>query len=145
MAVSYFAGVGGTAFCSQRRVLLRDGGYLAVWNFRQCLDRLAGLMGTNRAARLGPIYFSPIRHSAGMNPETSASVLSVASAAEASASFEPLTYSVSETAQVLGVSLPTVYRLISRRMLKPLPGLRHKRVPKKQVVAFVNSAHSISV
>ena len=52
--------------------------------------------------------------------------------------FEPLTYSVAETAQVLGVSEPTIYRLVSRRILRPLPGLRHKRIPKRQVLAYVN-------
>ena len=51
---------------------------------------------------------------------------------------EPLTYSVSEAAQVLGVSQPTIYRLIIRRMLRPVPGLRHKRLPKKQVQRLAN-------
>jgi len=46
---------------------------------------------------------------------------------------------------VLGVSLPTVYRLIARRVFKPLPGLRHKRLPKRQVHAFVNSGQPLSV
>jgi len=55
---------------------------------------------------------------------------------------EPLTYSVAETAQVLGVSMPTVYRLIVRRLLRPLPHLRHKRIPKRQVEAFVNGGSS---
>jgi len=54
-------------------------------------------------------------------------------------SLEALTYSVGETAQVLGVSEPTIYRLVSRRLLRPLPGLRHKRIPKRQVLAYVNA------
>ena len=54
-------------------------------------------------------------------------------------SLEALTFSVGETAQVLGVSPPTIYRLIARRVLRPLPGLRHKRIPKRQVLAFVNA------
>lgn len=53
-------------------------------------------------------------------------------------SLEPLTYSVAETAQVLGISPPTVYRLIARRLLRPLPYMRHKRIPKRQVHALVN-------
>ena len=57
---------------------------------------------------------------------------------------EPLTYSVTETATVLGVSLPTVYRLVARGILRPLPGLRHKRVPKKQVYAFVEGGRSVT-
>jgi excisionase family DNA binding protein len=57
---------------------------------------------------------------------------------------ETLTYSVTETARVLGVSLPTVYRLIARRLLRPLPGLRHKRVSKRQVHAYINSGQPLS-
>ena len=55
---------------------------------------------------------------------------------------ESLTYSVTETATVLGVSLPTVYRLVARGVLRPLPGLRHKRLPKRQVHAFVDGART---
>ena len=55
---------------------------------------------------------------------------------------EPLTYSVTETATVLGVSFPTVYRLIARGVLRPLPGLRHKRLPRKQVHAFVEGVRA---
>jgi len=58
---------------------------------------------------------------------------------------ETLTFSVTETARVLGVSLPTVYRLIARRLLRPLPGLRHKRHSKRQVLAYINSGQSPSV
>jgi excisionase family DNA binding protein len=46
---------------------------------------------------------------------------------------EKLTYSVAEAAVLLGVSRPTIYRLIARRVLVPIPRLRHKRLPKKQV------------
>lgn len=58
---------------------------------------------------------------------------------------EPMTYSVTETARVLGVSLPTVYRLVARRLLKPLPGLRHKRISRRQVHAYINSGQPLSV
>ena len=51
---------------------------------------------------------------------------------------ESLTYSVIEAAQVLGVSQPTIYRLIVRRILRPVPYLRHKRLPKKQVQRLAN-------
>ena len=56
---------------------------------------------------------------------------------------EPITYSVPEAAEVLGVSSITIYRLIYRRMLKPVPGLRHKRISKKQVHALAqgNDGH----
>jgi len=46
---------------------------------------------------------------------------------------EKLTYSVAEAASLLGVSRPTIYRLIARRVLIPVPGLRTKRLPKKHV------------
>jgi excisionase family DNA binding protein len=46
---------------------------------------------------------------------------------------ERLTYSVEESATALGVSKPTIYRLLARRILRPVPGLRHKRIPCQQV------------
>jgi excisionase family DNA binding protein len=46
---------------------------------------------------------------------------------------EKRTYSVAEAASVLGVSKPSIYRLIARRVLNPVPGLRSKRIPMKQV------------
>jgi excisionase family DNA binding protein len=44
-----------------------------------------------------------------------------------------LTYSVSEAANTLGVTPATIYRLLNRHLLKAVPGLRHKRISKKQV------------
>lgn len=69
-------------------------------------------------------------------------LVSTAAAASTASFVEPLTYSVAETATVLGVSLPTVYRLVARGVLRPLPGLRHKRLPKRQVHAFIEGTHS---
>jgi excisionase family DNA binding protein len=46
---------------------------------------------------------------------------------------ERLTYSVEESALALGVSKTTIYRLVARRILRPVPGLRHKRIPCQQV------------
>jgi len=51
----------------------------------------------------------------------------------AAAPIERLTYSVEESAMALGVSKPTIYRLLARRLLRPVPGLRHKRIPCQQV------------
>ena len=51
-----------------------------------------------------------------------------------------LTYTVRETAAVIGVSIPTIYRLILRGDLRPLPKLRHKFIPKTQVHDFVGSS-----
>lgn len=74
-----------------------------------------------------------------MNSEPSSSTLTSTLLPTTPPPMETLTYSVTETAHVLGVSLPTVYRLIARRLLKPLPGLRHKRLSKRQVHAYINS------
>ncbi len=60
----------------------------------------------------------------------------------ASTSPEALTYSVAEAALALGVSAPTIYRLITRRILRPLDCLRHKRIPKRQVQALVSGSGS---
>ena len=51
---------------------------------------------------------------------------------------ERLTYSVAEAATALGVSQPTIYRFIMRRMLRPVQGLRHKRIPCVQVRKLVS-------
>jgi excisionase family DNA binding protein len=48
-----------------------------------------------------------------------------------------LTYSVEESAQALGVSKPTIYRLLARRILRPVPGVRHKRIPIRQIQSLV--------
>jgi len=53
---------------------------------------------------------------------------------------ETLTYSVAEVALALGVLAPTVYRLITRRFLRSLDCLRHKRIPKRQVYALVSGS-----
>jgi excisionase family DNA binding protein len=55
----------------------------------------------------------------------------------AAAPIERLTYSVVESATALGVSKPTIYRLLARRILRPVPGLRHKRIPCQQVRRLV--------
>lgn len=81
-----------------------------------------------------------------MNSETTSIAPSGAGVAQATTTtLEPLTYTVTETARVLGVSMPTVYRLIARRLLRPLPGLRHKRLAKRQVHAYINSGQPLSV
>ena len=46
---------------------------------------------------------------------------------------EKLTYSAAEAASLIGVSRPAIYRMMARRVLIPLPGMRHKRIPKKQI------------
>jgi excisionase family DNA binding protein len=51
---------------------------------------------------------------------------------------EPLTYTVAEAAEALGVSSTTIYRLIARRVLKPMSSIRHKRISRRQVQALVN-------
>jgi len=71
-----------------------------------------------------------------MSPQSSNSPQPAPLVAGVSVPAEPLTYSVWEAAVVLGVSRATIYRLVYRRLLKPVPGLRHKRISKKQLHAF---------
>ena len=61
-------------------------------------------------------------------------------ASESSPAIPRLTYSVDESAQALGVSKPTIYRLIARRILRPVPGVRHKRIPVRQVESLVHAS-----
>ena len=56
----------------------------------------------------------------------------------AGAPLVPLTYSVAETAAIVGVSEASVYRLLSKRLLKSAPGLRHKRIPRRNVHSYIN-------
>ena len=53
----------------------------------------------------------------------------------------PLTYTVAQAAVVIGCSPASVYRLIARRLLRPVPGLRHKLLPRRQVEDFCNGAN----
>lgn len=47
-----------------------------------------------------------------------------------------LTISPAEAAEILGISRHSVYRLIVRGLLIPIPGLRNKRLPTHQVMAM---------
>ena len=53
---------------------------------------------------------------------------------------ERLAYSVKETAEVLGISEVTVYRLLLRGRLKSIPGLRHKIIPRSSIVKLLGTA-----
>jgi excisionase family DNA binding protein len=80
-----------------------------------------------------------LRDTARMNtPESVSFSQSADVVASRAVSPEALTYSVAEAASALGVSAPTIYRLITRRILRPLDCLRHKRIPKRQVHALVS-------
>ena len=48
----------------------------------------------------------------------------------------PLTYTVAQAAAVLGMSEDTIYRLLKRRLLRPIPGIRHKLIYRNQVHQF---------
>ena len=80
-----------------------------------------------------------LNHSGRMNSETISHPFAAEPIPAPAVLHEVLTYSVAETAQVLGVSEPTIYRLVSRRLLRPMPGLRHKRFSKRQVLAYVDA------
>ncbi len=49
-----------------------------------------------------------------------------------------LAYTVEETAQALGLSTITVYRLLARGILKSSGGLRHKVIPVTEIQRFLN-------
>jgi excisionase family DNA binding protein len=51
----------------------------------------------------------------------------------------PLTYTVGQTAATIGCGDATVYRLLHRRLLTAVPGLRHKLIPRDQVHAYIYS------
>jgi hypothetical protein len=54
----------------------------------------------------------------------------------------PLAYNVRETALALGISKPSVYRLLARNILYAVPHLRHKRIARSQIVKLVEGGHS---
>lgn len=56
----------------------------------------------------------------------------------ASPALPRMAFSVKEAAQVLAVSKVTVRRLIARRMLTCVPGLRHKIIPKSSIERFLS-------
>jgi excisionase family DNA binding protein len=52
-------------------------------------------------------------------------------------SLPKLAYSVKETAEMLGVSDKSVFRLIDRGLLKSSLALRHKRIPRAEIERFL--------
>jgi len=48
-----------------------------------------------------------------------------------------LVYSTKESAEILGVSHKSVYRLIQRGKLRCMASLRHKRIPRSELERFV--------
>jgi excisionase family DNA binding protein len=50
-----------------------------------------------------------------------------------------LAYSIRETAEILGVSYITVYRLLKRGLLKSSTALRHKLIPAAEIERFLKS------
>jgi excisionase family DNA binding protein len=49
---------------------------------------------------------------------------------------ERAAYTTSEAAQALGVTEATIYRLITRRQLRAVPGIRHKRILVSELERF---------
>jgi len=58
--------------------------------------------------------------------------------ADIAAPLVPLTYTLAETATVLAISESTVHRWLKIGRLKALPGLRHKRISRRQVHELAN-------
>ena len=53
-----------------------------------------------------------------------------------------LAYNVEETAVVLGISVKSVRRLVSRRLLRPSRALRHILIPKTEIQRFLERTSS---
>jgi excisionase family DNA binding protein len=49
-----------------------------------------------------------------------------------------MTHSLQETAALLGVHPSTVYRLVGRKLIRPVPGLRHLRFQLSEIQRFMN-------
>lgn len=49
-----------------------------------------------------------------------------------------MVYTAEETAEILKVSQKTVYRLVDRKILHAIKALRHLRITKKSLDAFVS-------
>jgi excisionase family DNA binding protein len=54
----------------------------------------------------------------------------------------PLTLSVAEAAEIIGISKPSIYRLLDRRVLHAIPHLRHKRIARIEVVKLTEGGHN---
>ncbi len=50
-----------------------------------------------------------------------------------------LAYSLKETAVMLGISYPTVYRLNKRGLLRSSGALRHKLIPRAEIERFLKT------
>ena len=54
-----------------------------------------------------------------------------------------LAWSLKETAEILGLSYPTVWRLINRGKLRAVPGIRHKVIPQKEIDRFLETVEEV--
>lgn len=62
---------------------------------------------------------------------------------ETESGFQRLAFTIKETAEILGVSTPTVYRLISRQLLKSSKALRHKLIPRSEIERFLRETTAL--
>lgn len=51
-----------------------------------------------------------------------------------------LALSLQETAEALGLSYITIYRLMKRGKLRAVPGVRHKLIPMREIERFLATA-----
>ena len=49
-----------------------------------------------------------------------------------------LAYTIRETAQMLGISYISVYRLVQRNKLRTNTSLRHRLIPRTEIERFLN-------
>jgi predicted DNA-binding transcriptional regulator AlpA len=57
------------------------------------------------------------------------------------AAVEKMAFSTTELCVALGVSRVTIYRLEKRGILRPVPGIRHKVWPRREVERFLNGSN----
>ena len=70
-------------------------------------------------------------------PDLGPSVVPLASPPSSPPITQRLAFSVSEAAQMLGVSDKTIRRLIDRKLLRASHALRHLRIPKTELDRFL--------
>lgn len=54
-----------------------------------------------------------------------------------------LAWSLKETAEILGLSSSTVWRLVKRGKIRSVPGVRHMLIPQKEIERFLDTVEEV--
>jgi len=60
-----------------------------------------------------------------------------------SRSLPRLAWSLTETAEILGLSYTTVWRLVKRGKIRAVPGIGHKLIPQKEIERFLDTVEEV--